>query len=345
MSRGSLQYVLVDVMSFALDQLPPSDDLIFFYKDLDQLLEPKTLIAYAAKICKQKGQAFCEHVFGAWASAFRSLSSDESNSYEKPFGFTLLNRCMVLLQGLEQTQDIVRDLIRAEHPNADHRFWRDIFHDGHWPGDPFEDFLHETFASATIELVKHKLLPETVEESFPFSGDALKQDLWKLVRSSCRGGLRFGLGADLMMALIDKGLPHWCWGGCLGPLNRTLLQYIIEPTNVWLMDVLGEAEARLCIFLAERLSLEELCHQNQGGRNALSSAGDVAYFADAHGGLWIQVRDAISEQMEAKVREFQGSLHQLVELTESVQAGLGGNLVLFELMFRLYRYYCQLTQY
>ena len=260
-------------MSFALDQLSPSDDLIFFYKDLDQLLEPKPLIAYAAKICKQKGQAFCEHLFGSWASAFRSLSSDESNSYEKPFGFTLLNRCMVLLQGLEQTEDIVRDVIRAEHPNADHRF----FHDGHWPGDPFEDFLTRTFASATIELVTRKLLPETVEESFPFSSDALKRDLWKLVRAkmprrgggSELGGLRFGLGADLMMALIDKGLPHWCWGGCLGPFNDNLLQYIIEPTAQRHMGDKAEAEGRLCIFLAERLSLEELCHQNQDGCNAL----------------------------------------------------------------------------
>ena len=327
-------------MSFALDQLPPSDDLIFFYKDLDQLLEPKPLIAYAAKICKQKGQAFCEHVFGSWASAFRSLSSDESNSYEKPFGFTLLNRCMVLLQCLEQTEIIVRDQIRAEHPNADHRILRDIFHDGHCPGDPFEDFLHRTVASTTIELVKHKLLPETVEESFPFSSDALKRDLWRLVRSSFRGGLRFGLGADLMMALIDKGLPQWCWGGCLGPFNGTLLQYIIEPTASQHLDDLGEAEARLCIFLAERLSLEELCHQNQDGWNALFYAedfADVAAQRNHHGGLWTQVHDAILEQMEAKVREFQGSLHQLVELTESVRAGLGGNLVLFELIFRSFQ--------
>ena len=340
--------MLVDVMSFALDQLPPSDDLIFFYKDLDQLLEPKPLIAYAAKICKQKGQAFCEHVFGAWASALRSLSSDESNSYEKPFGFTLLNRCMVLLQCLERTEDSVADVIRAEHPNPDLWILRDIFHDGHWPGDPFEDFLHRTFASATIELVKHKLLPETVEESFPFTSDALKRDLWKLVRtkkpwrggSASPGGLRFGLGADLMMALIDKGLPQWCWGGSSGPFNGTLLQYIIEPTAWPQMDDKEEAEGRLCVFLAERLSLEELCHQNQDGWNALSYAEDFADLAAArnyHGGLWTQVHDAIREQMEAKVREFQGSLHQLVELTESVRAGLGGNLVFFELSFRSFQ--------
>ena len=336
-------------MSFALDQLPPSDDLIFFYKDLDQLLEPKPLIAYAAKICKQKGQAFCEHVFGSWASALRSLSSDGSNSYEKPFGFTLLNRCMVLLQCLEQTEDIVVHLIRAEHPNADHRFLREFFPDGNW----FEDFLHRTFASATLELVKHKLLPETVEESFPFTSDALKQDLWTLVRAkkpmrdgrSLLGSLEFGLGADLMMALIDKGLPHWCWGGCLGPFNDNLLQYIIEPTAQRHMGDKEEAEGRLCIFLAERLSLEDLCHQNQDGWNALFYAEDFAEVAgrNHHGGLWIQVRDVIREQMEAKVREFQGSLHQLVELTESVRAGLGGNLVLFELMFRSFQNVSDIT--
>jgi len=122
---------------------------------------------------------------------------------------------MVLLQCLEQTQNIVRDLIRAEHPNVRHWPWRETFHDRDLPGDPFEDFLHRTFASATIELVKHKLLPQTVEESFPFSSDALKRDLWKLVltKKAMRGGrslggLRFGFGADLMMALIDKGLPQ-----------------------------------------------------------------------------------------------------------------------------------------
>ena len=324
-------------MSFALEQLPPSEKLIFFYKDLDQLLEPKPLIAYAGRICKQKGQAFCEHVFGAWASALGSLSFDEANSYEKPFGFTLLNQCMVLLQGLEQTEDIVRDLIRAEHPNVPFQYLRDTFHDGHWPRDLFEDFLGLTFGSATIELVKHKLLPETVEESFPFTSDALKQDLWKLVRTkkpirdgrSLSGSLPFGLGADLMMALIDKGLPQWCWGGCLGSFNDNLLQYIIEPTALRHMTDKEEAEGRLCIFLAERLSLEELCHQNQDRRNALSYAEEFADVAgrNYHGGLWIQVRDVIKQQMEAKVREFQGSLHQLVELTGSVRAGLGGDLV------------------
>ena len=334
-------------MSFALEQLPPSEKLIFFYKDLDELLEPKPLIAYAGRICKQKGQAFCEHVFGCWASALGSLSFDEANSYEKPLRCTLLKRCMVLLQSLEQTEDIVRDLIRAEHPNVPFQFLRDTFHDGRWPGDPFEDFLHQTFASATIELVKHKLLAKTVEESFPIlPRDALKQDLWKLVRTKIpmrgqgsSGGLRFGLGADLMMALIDKGLPQWCWGGCLGPFNDNLLQYIIEPTEWQHMGDKEEAEGRLCVFLAERLSLEELCHQNQDRRNALSYAEEFADGAgrNHHGGLWIQVRDVIQQQMEAKVREFQGSLHQLVELTRSVRAGLGGNLVLFEMIFRSFQ--------
>lgn len=55
------------------------------------------------------------------------------------------------------------------------------------------------------------------------------------------------------------------------------------------------------------------------------------------------MRDVIREQMEAKVREFQGSLHQLVELTESVRAGLGGNLVLFELMFRSFQNVSDIT--
>ncbi len=185
-------------------------------------------------------------------------------------------------------------------------------------------FTEHLLLQRFIELVKHKLLPETVEESFPFTSDALKQDLWKLVRTK---KLRFGLGADLMMALIDKGLPQWCWGGCLGPFNDNLLQYILEPTAPQHVGDKEEAEGRLCLFLAERLSLEELCHQNQDGRNALFYAEDFADVAGRKydGGLWIQVRDVIHEQMEAKVREWQGSLHQLVELTQSVRAGLGGD--------------------
>ncbi len=337
-------------MSSALDQLPPIDDLIFSYKDLDQLLDPKLLAEYGLKVCKRKGCAFCKHVFGAWASALQSLPPDEANSFEKPFGKTVLNRCIVLLQALEETDYIVHGLLRAENPNADCLLDSQFLIDtcGCWPGLFLQDFLHETCASATIELVKHKLLPQTVEETFRFRREAVKQDLWKLVKGkcprrncrNCPGGLPPGLGADLMMALIDKGLPRWCWSGCLGPFNDNLLQYTLEPATVHFYDEKEEAEGLLCMFLAERLSLAELCHQNQDRRNALSYAEEFADGAGGNhpGGLGIKVREVIKQQMEVKVRELQGSgLHQLVELTRSVRAGLGGNLVLFELIFRSFQ--------
>lgn len=336
---GSLQYVLLDMMSFSLDQLLSTDDLIFSYKDLDQLLDPQLLAECGLKICKQKGHEFFKHVFGAWTSALQSLPPDEANSFETPFGKTLLSKCIVLLQALDKTEDIVRGLIRAEHPNADYCDFR-------WPIpiNTFQEFLHETCASATVELVRHKLLPQTVEQTFRFPSEAVKEDLWKLVREKCPcrgflqfGGLPDGLGADLMMALIDKGLPEWCWRSCFGPFNDNLMQHVLEPAAVirYYHDKEG-AEGRLCIFLAERLSLEELCHQNQERRNALFYAEEFVEGAGGRhpDGLWIQVRDVIRQQMEAKVREFQGSLHELVELTRSVREGLGGNLVLLELIFR-----------
>lgn len=336
---GSLQYVLLDMMSFSLHQLPSTDDLIFSYKDLDQLLDPQLLAECGLKICKQKGHEFFKHVFGAWTSALQSLPPDEANSFETPFGKTLLSKCIVLLQALDKTEDIVRGLIRAEHPNADYCDFR-------WPIpiNTFQEFLHETCASATVELVRHKLLPQTVEQTFRFPSEAVKEDLWKLVREKCPsrgflqfGGLPDGLGADLMMALIDKGLPEWCWRSCFGPFNDNLMQHVLEPAAVirYYHDKEG-AEGRLCIFLAERLSLEELCHQNQERRNALFYAEEFVEGAGGRhpDGLWIQVRDVIRQQMEAKVREFQGSLHELVELTRSVREGLGGNLVLLELIFK-----------
>ena len=347
---GSLQYVLLDMMSFSLDQLLSTDDLIFSYKDLDKLLDPQLLAECGLKICKQKGHEFFKHVFGAWTSALQSLPPDEANSFETPFGKTLLSKCIVLLQALDKTEDIVRGLIRAEHPNADYcDFW--------WPIaiNTFQEFLHETCASATVELVRHKLLPQTVEQTFRFPSEAVKEDLWKLMREKCPcrgflqfGGLPDGLGADLMMALIDKGLPEWCWRSCFGPFNDNLMQHVLEPAAVirYYHDKEG-AEGRLCIFLAERLSLEELCHQNQERRNALFYAEEFVEGAGGRhpDGLWIQVRDVIRQQMEAKVREFQGSLHELVELTRSVREGLGGNLVLLELIFRWFldhfRYSCE----
>ena len=333
--------MVLDVMSFALDELPPSESLVLGYTDLHQLLHPKLLIRCAFSICKQRGQAFCEHVFGAWGSAMRSLPRTEVNS--QLFGKTFLTRCLDLLHAVDRD---VEDIMRDKYRGAGVRFHLDVsdFHDKRWPGDPFEDFLHQTFAGLVIELVREKMDVGTVERTFNFHKcETEKINLWRLVRgekypyrnrsSGYWGGLRFGLGADLMMALIDKGLPRWCWAGCLGPFNDNLLQYTIEPaSHVAAMDGKDAAQGRLCIYLAQRLDVEELCHRNQDGRSALSYAEEFAehfesgpFRRDPDQAVWIQVRDVIRQEMEAHVRAFQGDLLALVDLTRSVRAGLCGD--------------------
>ena len=339
--------MVVDVESLTLAELPPSDELLFCFKGLDRLLDAKQIITYAYRICKQKGQAFLEHVFTAWIAALRGLSRHEVNTFGGQEATlrreTFLNRCLALLKALDDAEDFMR----AEDPFSG-RHLQD-FHDGQYPGDPFEDFLHRSFADAVISTVREKLDAQTLEKPCKFLGEeTFKSYLWKLVKEKCWhrgckrcfGGLRDGLGADLMMALIQKGLPRWCWAGRVGPCNDNLLQYIIEPaTSIAAMDGKEEAEARLCMFLAERLSLEELCHQNDDGRNALSYAEEfVGRHVRVHHDLWIQVRDKIREQMEAGLREFQGSLLALVEVARSIRAGLGGNSPLLS-SFCLARYF------
>ena len=346
---GSLQYVVIeaDVMSVAFDE-----ELIFSCKDLDLLLDPRLLISYAFRICKQRGQAFCEHVFGAWVLAMRSLPHTEVNHVGSHFsGKTFLTRCLALLHAVDRDAE---DIMRDEYRGAAVRFHLDVsdFHDKRWPGEPFEDFLHEIFAGLIIELVREKMDVGTVEKTFLFHKcETDKINLWKLVRgekypyrnrpSGCSGGLRFGLGADLMIALIDKGLPRWCWAGCLGPFNDNLLQHIIEPATIGAaMDGKDAAKGRLCIYLAQKLRVEELCHRNQDGRSALSYAEEFAEHFESRPfqwrppwmlqrpdqAVWIQVRDVIRQEMEARVRAFQGDLPALVELTRSVRAGLDGDL-------------------
>eukprot|EP00435_Cladocopium_sp_Y103_P024047 s2968_g5.t2 len=231
--------------------------------------------------------------------------------------------------------------MRAADPDCDDRNWPDSyedFHDKQWPGDTFEDFLHQTFASMTIELVRQKADPQRVKEIFRnMDTEKVKSIVWKLVQGHCdcnrrsctRGALRFGLGADLLMALIDKGLPRCCWSGCCGPFNDNLLQHIIAPVAAkpvrW--NPRDGAKARLCRFLAKRSSLEELCYQNKDFKNALwyvlQYCENCPFLPDP---LWIRVRDVIRERMQAQVREFQGNLLALVELARSVRASLGGGV-------------------
>ena len=333
--------MLADVFSFPPEALPSGDDLKFSYENLEELLDPKLLIGYAFKLCKHGGQAWCENVFTLWTSALLSLSSNQVNAVQNIFGHTLLNRCFSLLQGLDEAED----LMRAADPHFANRIqwsdWYEDFYDKQWPGDTFEDFLHKTFASMTIELVRQKADPQRVKEIFRnMFTEKVKSIVWKLVqgqscgcnrRSCTRGALRFGPGADLLMALIDKGLPRCCWAGHWGPFNDNLLQHIIAPVAAKPVDwnPRDGAKARLCRFLAKRFSLEELCYQNRDFKNALwyvlQYCENSPFQADP---LWVRVRDVIRERMQRQVREFQGSLLALVDLARSVRASFGGNLTL-----------------
>eukprot|EP00435_Cladocopium_sp_Y103_P018931 s1934_g4.t1 len=300
--QGSLQYVVKDVMSSALEELPPGDDLIFCYQDLEELLNPRLLISYIYKIWKQRGQAFCEHVFTCWRSAILSLPREVY-----PLTATL-QRCLAILADLDEAED----LMRAEDP--------------------------ETFSKGYLD--RQKVDVETLEQAFHYidhmDREKAKSDLWKLVqghpRCCCAVGLRCGLGADLMMALIEKGLPRWCWAGHSDFYQDNLLQHIIAPVAAQPVDwdpQEGGAKARLCRFLAERFSLEELCHQNKDFKNALwyvlQYCENGLFLPDP---LWIRVRDVIRERMQAQVREFQGSLLALVELARSVRASSACGIVL-----------------
>ena len=334
-------------MNLAPEELLAHDSLICYYTDLEQLLDPKLLITYAYWIWKAKGQAFCEHVFGAWTSAMRSLPSSAWTS-------SLLHCCLTLLGTLEDADDFMRaadpDVFARKLAYRFENRFQD-FHDKCWPGDSLVDFFHRTFASMTIEFVRQKLDARTIEEAFCRNEDEEKvKCLWKFVagdrwyrRSNARPhpqSLRSGLGEELMMALINKGLSKWCWDGPFGPYNDNLLQYILVPlaaeTTYWRYERgdTKEAKGRLCIFLAERFSLEELCREDEQGktvffyaeifREHFQRSGDRAVPAGAR--IWNQVCHVIAQRMVLSVREFQGSLPKLIGLAQSVHYGLQGNL-------------------
>ena len=333
--RGSLQYVVWDVMTLAPEEHPAKDSLVCYYTNLEELLDPKLLITYAYWICKAKGHVFCEHVFGAWKSAMLSLPSSACSS-------SLLNGCLELLGRLDD--EFIEGVMRGTDPDvfarADYQDRLQDFHDKEWPCDTCEGCLHRVFASGTIEVVK-KLDARTIEEAFCQNGndEEVKRDLWALVnghifcwrghlRPHISGDFRFGLGAELMMTLIEKGMPRWCWAGLLGPYNDNLLLYILAPmASAWGMnwyDDEAEAEGRLCVFLAERFSLEELCREDVRGRNALSYAESIHDKVEID--VWVQLHRVIAQRMVPCVREFQGSLLQLIGLAQDVHYGLQGNL-------------------
>ncbi|CAE7366562.1 FCPE [Symbiodinium natans] len=119
-----------------------------------------------------------------------------------------------------------------------------------------------------------------VERTFVFHKyKTEKINLWKLVRgekgpyrnraSMCSGGLRFGLG-------------HF---------NDNPLHHIIEPATIGAaMDGREAAQGKLCIQLAQRLRLEELCHRNQDSSSASSYAEENAEHFENRGGIQLRSR-------------------------------------------------------
>ena len=335
-------------MSLPSDTLPSDDEMVLCWKDLDQLFDPRLLISRAYQIWKERGQVFCEHVLSAWTSAVRRLSHDEVNDCWGRHGKTVLNRCLTLLQAFENAEGIVCEEDPGTFRNLGDpescQIALESFYDKRLPGDSLEEFLLQTCASMTIELVREKLTHQTVETSFSFGwhpNEAIKGDLWKLSvgvhfdrfrRESILDSVGREIGVDLLMALIDKGLPRWSWAGHLGPFQDSLLQCILKASHADRYDMKPDSDAILCIFLAERFSLKELCHLNEDGDGqiALSYAEQYHHFhGSGQGAPWSAVPRVIKEQMEEKVRHFDGSLLELVELARRVRVGLGGNSALF----------------
>ena len=332
---GSLQYIVVDVMSLPSDTMPRDWPKVICWKgwkDLDQLFNPRILITRAYQFYgRGGGLGACEPLFSAWTSAVRSLSHKEVNDCERPRGKTVLNQCLALLLAVDEAEDIVRE----DDPETLHQV-QEIEYETGDAKDEIKSLLKEIFDFWAIDLLM-ELDVETVEASFP-RREAVKA--W--AGQTCEGGsnhtfllfldlcLDHGLGEGRLNYLINMGLEEWCWFDDLGPKDSPL-QHILKPSNLSIparYEKKPDSWAELCIFLAQRLNLKKLCHLNSDGRNALSYATEYAKTADCQAGPWIEVPHVIKEQMEEQVRCFRGSLLELVELARRVWAGLGGNLAL-----------------
>ena len=91
-----------------------------------------------------------------------------------------------------------------------------------------------------------------------------REDLRKLVDN-----LRFGLGAEVLIALVNQGLPRMCWAGHSGPDNDNLLMHILARVDRRNWMVGDRPKAALCLFLATNYTIEELSHRNVHGTTAL----------------------------------------------------------------------------
>ncbi|CAE7466638.1 unnamed protein product, partial [Symbiodinium necroappetens] len=155
--------------------------------------------------------------------------------------------------------------------------------------------------------------PETVQRCFatPDPESVRKKKPQRAARKLGGWG-----AADCFSELLKKGLPRWCWAGSIPPFHDSLLQYILEPTfrqHSQHFEDKDEAQGRLCIAVAERLTLEELCYQNSDGRSALHYAIECvpSYYAvqcvpsfAKHPSMqiWKKVRDIIKHNMVQRFR-------------------------------------------
>lgn len=318
---GQLHYVLLEVDAANCND---RDQLPVLAKTPEECFDPQLILTIAHKIWVQNGrdasaESLCRYFCDAWKEAVMRLPRSQAN--DTTCEETWLSKLLKL----------VWEVAEAEDCPGYH--W-----EGHlvtYLGDGFIDLAHDTVEKTAIQFVKEKLDVGTVEKTFETEND-LKDTLWKLIRQDdglrghpSLGGLRFGLGAELMLQLIDKGLPRWVWASRLGEFDDNLLQYILVPLRNHCLSEHGKtiAESRLCIALAERFNLEEFCHRNSAERqNALCLAADFAFqlqaavehsvenrnrlFLDLVDDIapWRQVHEAIQQQMKERIKEFDGTL-------------------------------------
>ena len=316
-SSGQLHYVLlkVDAANCNGNQLP------VLAIDPEECFDPRLILTVAHKIWVENGRdasagSLCRYFCDAWKEAVMRLPYWEAN--ETICEETWLSKLLKLVWEVAETEDC-----------RGYRWEGQLIT---YLGDDFIDLAHDTVGKAAIQFVKEKLEVATVEQTFQTGSNHLKNILWKLIRQDdglrghpTLGGLRFGLGAELMLQLMEKGLPRWVWASSLGEFDDNLLQYILVPVNYGPLCDHGKtiAESKLCIALAERFNLEEFCHHNSAeGQNALCLAADFAFkLQDAVENKsffwrhlvddvapWRQVPEAIQQQMKERIKEFDGAL-------------------------------------
>ncbi|CAE7403855.1 unnamed protein product [Symbiodinium sp. CCMP2592] len=180
--------------------------------------------------------------------------------------------------------------------------------------------FHEV-AKQVVALVE----PETVQRCFATPNPETQKLLWESVRKKepyrGRGSAGGCKAADCFCELLKKGLPRWCWAGSIPPFEDNLLQYILEPNcseHPRHREDKDSAQGRLCIAVAERLTLEELCYQNSDGRSALNYAGSNPFIpGEAH--IWKVVRDAIKDNMVHRFRTETRPVQDLTSMLHTLQ--------------------------